>query len=195
MSSLIPSLLTSRLVLRPLTLEDASVIQRIFSQWEVVQFMANRIPWPFPDDGAFKFICDTALPAMEEGKEWYWSIRLNEDPEQIVGLITLKEQEDNNRGFWLDPDWHGQGIATEASRVVTDYWFEVLERPIMRVCKAMANIGSQRISEQGGMRRIRIEERHYVSGRLPGSVWEMTRDEWRAFRTDNPVIYSEIFEI
>jgi RimJ/RimL family protein N-acetyltransferase len=30
-------------------------------------------------------------------------------PEQLIGLITLSDQADNNRGFWLDPAWQRQG--------------------------------------------------------------------------------------
>ena len=56
---------TSRLLLRPLCLDDAEQIQDIFPHWEVVQYMAATIPWPYPSDGALTYIRDSALPAME----------------------------------------------------------------------------------------------------------------------------------
>jgi [ribosomal protein S5]-alanine N-acetyltransferase len=62
---------------------------------------------------------------------------------------------------------------------VTDYWFETLARPVLRVPKAAANEPSRRISQRSGMRVVRIEDRDYVSGRFPEEVWEITRDEWR----------------
>jgi RimJ/RimL family protein N-acetyltransferase len=68
---------------------------------------------------------------------------------------------------------------SEASVAVNDYWFETLERPVLRVSKAVANIASRRISERSGMRVIKTEHRDYVSGRLPEEVWEITREEWR----------------
>ena len=40
-----PILETGRLVLRPLRMEDAPVIQRRFPQWEVVRWLHARIPW------------------------------------------------------------------------------------------------------------------------------------------------------
>jgi RimJ/RimL family protein N-acetyltransferase len=68
---------------------------------------------------------------------------------------------------------------TEACDAVTDYWFEVLNFPVLRVPKAIANAGSRRISEKQGMRVIATEDRDYVSGRLPSEIWEITADEWR----------------
>jgi RimJ/RimL family protein N-acetyltransferase len=71
---------------------------------------------------------------------------------------------------------------TEACDAVTDYWFEVLKFPVLRVPKAIANAASRRISEKQGMRVIRREDRDYVSGRLPSEIWEITAEEWRRHR-------------
>ena len=69
---------------------------------------------------------------------------------------------------------------TEACEAVTDFWFNKLKFPVLRVPKAVANTASRRISEKNGMRMIRTEERNYVSGRLPTEIWEITADEWNA---------------
>jgi RimJ/RimL family protein N-acetyltransferase len=69
---------------------------------------------------------------------------------------------------------------SEACGVVTDYWFETLGYPLLRVPKAAANIASRRISERQGMRLVATEQREYVSGRLLTEVWEITSEEWRA---------------
>ena len=69
---------------------------------------------------------------------------------------------------------------TEAVDVVTDYWFDELRFPAIRAPKAIANTPSRRISEKSGMRVVTVEERDYVSGRLPSEVWEITAEEWRA---------------
>ena len=60
-----PTLETPRLWLRPVALDDAPQIQAIFPQWEVVQFLASVIPWPYPPDGAATFIQHVLLPAVE----------------------------------------------------------------------------------------------------------------------------------
>ena len=70
---------------------------------------------------------------------------------------------------------------SEASTAVTDYWFEILERPVLRVPKAVENVQSRRISERSGMRLIETEDQDFVSGRrLPTEIWEITREEWRS---------------
>lgn len=179
MPAAIPIITTSRLILRPLDLADVDGVQVLFPNWEIVRFMASHIPWPYPADGALTFIRDMALPAMRQGMEWHWSIRPKLAPEQLIGVVSLMDKPDDNRGFWLAPKWQGRGLMSEASAAVTDYWFETLEQPILRAPKAVANVPSRRISERSGMRLIKTEDRDLVSGRLPCEVWEITRDEWR----------------
>lgn len=85
-----------------------------------------------------------------------------------------------NRGFWLGLPWQGQGLMTEASEVVTSYWFNILQFPALRVPKAVANTASRCISKREGMRLVALKEHDYVCGRLPTEVWEITAEEWRA---------------
>jgi RimJ/RimL family protein N-acetyltransferase len=177
-----PSLETLRLLLCPLQLSDADAIQACFPQWEIVQFLNSRVPWPYPPDGAVTFIRDIALPAMAKGTEWNWSIRPKSEPNRLIGVITLRDGTEDNRGFWLDPVWQGQGLMTEAADCVTEYWFGILERPVLRVLKAGANVRSQRVSERQAMRLVAVVERDFVAGRLPAKVWEITRDAWRIRR-------------
>jgi [ribosomal protein S5]-alanine N-acetyltransferase len=179
-NSMTPELETSRLYLRPLSLGDADQLQRIFPQWEIVRWLANKVPWPYPPDGAITYIRDIALPAEERGEAWHWTLRLKTDPARIIGAIDLRKGETENRGFWLAPPWQGQGLMTEACEVVTDFWFHTLKMPVLRAPKAVLNVGSRRISEKQGMRLIATEERDYVSGRFPSEIWEITAEEWRA---------------
>ena len=179
-----PSLETSRLMLRPLELADADQAQILFPHWEIVKHLAAVVPWPYPPDGARQFYEQVALPAMARGEQWTWSIRLKTAPHQLIGSISLIKGEHENRGFWLGLPWHGQGLMTEASDAVTDFWFDVLKFPVLRVPKAIANTASRRISEKQGMRVVGIVERDYVCGRLPTEIWEITAAEWAARRTE-----------
>lgn len=176
-----PALATGRLLLRPLEIGDADAVQRIFPQWEVVRFLADQVPWPYPPDGARVYIEQIAVPAMREGTQWHWSIRTRAEPDVLIGIVSLMDDDSgNNRGFWLDPVHHGKGYMTEASEAATAYWFEVLGKPVLRAPKAVANTASRNISRRGGMRLVGTEERGYVSGRLPTEIWEITREEWIA---------------
>jgi len=177
-----PVLETRRLVLHPLELADAEQVQVLFPNWEIVQYLTRRVPWPYPSNGAETFYREVALPAIERGDEWYWTLRFKTAPDRIIGSISLMATGKENRGFWLGLPWQGQGLMTEACYVVTDYWFDTLQFPVLRVSKAVANSASRRITEKLGMRVVAIEEREYVCGRLPTEIWEITAEEWRAQR-------------
>ncbi|POA35708.1 MULTISPECIES: GNAT family N-acetyltransferase [unclassified Pseudomonas] len=177
-----PTLYTERLILRPLELADAEAIQQHFPHWEVVRYLNALVPWPYPADGALAYLRDIALPAIARGEEWHWSIRLKSAPEQLIGNVSLMNEPDNNRGFWLSPQWQGQGLMSEASAAVTQYWFETLDRSLLRVPKAAPNLASRRLSERTGMRLIHCDEGDFVGGRFPRELWEITREEWRRLR-------------
>jgi len=177
-----PTLETARLWLQPLQLADADQIQALFPHWEIVQYLAGRVPWPYPPDGALTYCRDMALPAAERGEQWHWTLRLKSDPATIIGSISLMKLPNQNRGFWLGLPWHGQGLMSEACDAVTDYWFDVLKFPVLRAPKAIANTASRRISQKQGMRMVATEEREFVSGRLPAEIWEITASEWHARR-------------
>src|SRR5579862_941177 len=178
-----PVLETSRLILLPLSLADAEQVQVLFPHWEVVRYLASRVPWPYPPDGAYTYYRDIALPAVARGEQWHWTMRLKTNSREIIGSITLMQNENENRGFWLGLPWQGRGLMAEACIPITDYWFDVLNFPILRAPKAAANVASRRISEKQGVRLVRCEEREYVSGRLMSEIWEITADEWHARRT------------
>ena len=181
----VPPLETARLILEPLAIGDAQRIQELFPHWDIVKHLAAVVPWPYPADGALAYVRDVALPAVARGEEWHWTLRLKTEPDSLIGCIALKHAPNpraENRGFWLGLPWHGRGLMTEAADAVTDYWFDVLKFPVLRVPKAAANTASRRVSEKQGMRIVATEERDYVSGRMTADIWEITAAEWNARR-------------
>ncbi|WHQ76778.1 GNAT family N-acetyltransferase [Pantoea sp. Lij88] len=171
-----PTLTTDRLLLKPLVAEDAKQIQTLYPRWEIVRYMVASVPWPYPEN----YVNNVALPDMAKGIAWFWTIRNREIPDKVMGLICLYDEEDNNRGFWLAPEYQGQGYMREASIAATDYWFNVLNKPVLRAPKAALNSRSQRISVTSGMQLIKTVKKDYVSGLLDSDLWEITRDEWNA---------------
>ena len=180
MTGAFAALSTERLLLRPLALDDHVAIQTIFPQWKIVRHLNALIPWPYPADGALIYVRDVALPAMRAGRAWHWSIRAKEAPDRLIGVISLMLGKEENRGFWLDPDHWGKGLIREASDAATDFWFDILGQPALRVPKAIDNAASRAISRGSGMRVIWRGRKDYVEGPLPTELWEITADEWRA---------------
>jgi len=186
MTASYPALETARLMLQPTSLADAPAMQQIFPQWEIVRYLDAHVPWPYPADGAETFLSEVLLPAIERGGQWAWSIFPRAAPDRLIGHISLRESEDENRGFWMDPAFQGRGLMGEAADAVTGYWFDILGKPVLRVPKAIDNIASVRISQHQGMRCVAAMERDYVGGRMMSHIWEIDAATWRARRAPGP---------
>lgn len=181
MSASIPLLETPRLRLVPLSIEDAPAIQRHFAHWEIVKYLSDRVPWPYPADGASSF-CAQAVQDIAAGKKWIWTVRHHTRPEEPIGVVNLQDDDQvaGNRGFWLAREWQAQGLMREASAAVTAFWFTTLGRPALRVVKAVENRASRSISVHGGMRHVGQSLHAFRAGLLLADEWVITREEWIA---------------
>lgn len=179
----IVSLETERLRLRPLERSDEGAIQRGFANPNVVRYLATSVPWPYPDDGARTFL-DRILPKIEAREEYGWAIlRKGYEEEGLIGIVHLiPVSETTHRGFWLAEPFWGQGFMTEAVGAANDFAFDVLSLDEMRMYTADPNAGSQRLKESSGAEVVGKEEREYVGGRFPTTLWRLTAEAWRASR-------------
>jgi RimJ/RimL family protein N-acetyltransferase len=186
-----PVLHTPRLVLRPVRTKDAPVIQRRFPKWEVVRWLDARVPWPYPADGAANFVAQ-CLAEMAHGEKSHWAIVPRTGPADLIGMINLWPDDGSGRGqrgFWLDPEFHGKGLMTEAADRVTDYAFRKLGWPCLWLSNAQENLASRRIKEKQGARLVDLLIAQAVSGQVSQMLWLLTREDWLARRpwADAPV--------
>ena len=175
-----PVLHTPRLVLRPVRSKDAPVIQRRFPQWEVVRWLNANIPWPYPADGAATYVV-ACLEEMARGEKSHWAIVPRKGPADLIGIIDLWPDDGvsrDQRGFWLDPAFQGQGLMTEAADRVTDYAFRQLGWPCLWLSNAQENLASRRIKEKQGAQLVDIMIGRYVGGEASQMVWQLMREDW-----------------
>lgn len=176
----IPVLETKRLILRGLRFVDASAIQDAFSDYAIVRYLAATVPWPYPADGAARFLEQT-LP--RQGQDfWIWGLFLKSAPQALIGVIELRRApQGDHRGFWLARAYWGRGLMTEAVAAVTALAFNVLGFTRLEFANAPANAGSRRIKEKQGARFLRLEPARYVDPEITAhEVWELTREDWQA---------------
>ena len=175
-----PVLQTPRLVLRPLRTKDAPVIQKRFANWEVVRWLDAKVPWPYPADGAANFV-NGCLAEMTRGEASHWALVPKKGPADLIGIISLRPDDGethDQRGFWLDPAFHGKGLMTEAADRVTDYAFRELDWPHLWVSNDDRNLASARVKERQGARLVAFEPFRSVSGDGRRMVWLIEREAW-----------------
>jgi ribosomal-protein-alanine N-acetyltransferase len=179
-----PVLETRRLVLRPVRSKDAPVIQRRFPKWEVVRWLDAKIPWPYPADGAATYVA-ACLEEMARGEKAHWAIIPKSGPADLIGIIDLWPDDGisrSQRGFWLDPEFQGKGLMTEAAERVTEYAFRDLGWPRLWLTNAQDNHPSRRLKERQGARLVDLMIGDHVGGRGPRMVWLLSREDWLARR-------------
>lgn len=175
---------TDRLILRGLSLEDAPSYQKHFADYEVIQHLSTRVPWPYPEDGAYKFIKDFILPNQGKGR-WAWGIFLKANPQELIGCIELFESDETeNRGFWLGKKFWGHGFMSEAVVPIMDHAFDQLGFKKMVLANALGNNRSRRIKEKSLGRLICTKPFNFVGPQYSVSeFWEITKEEWVHFRS------------
>ncbi len=61
-------------------------------------------------------------------------------------------------GFSVVKGWQGRGLATEALKKVLDYLTKNEKTPCVTAWCASENIGSRRVLERAGLKRVRTEK-------------------------------------
>ena len=179
-----PVLQTERLILRPPRESDTPVVQRRFPQWEIVRYLHAEVPWPYPPDGAAQhwLRMNREIKAREKS---HWAITLKGGADEPIGLISLWKDgaaARDQRGFWLDPEFWGRGLMTEAANRVTDYALVELGWPQLFLSNAEINRASHRVKEKQGATIVDRTPRRYVYGDGVKVTWLLTREAWLAHR-------------
>lgn len=179
-----PVLETPRLILRPITLDDAPMVQAQFPRWDILKYFPRRIPWPYPADGARHWLETRVLPQMEKGIRHSWALTLRGQPDApMIGLIELTFATPyDQRAFWLGQEWQGLGLMSEATFMINDFALPGLGMPDLLFTSADANIPSNRIKELSGAVPIEHGEYDFHAGRLPITRWMLTDKVWKKNR-------------
>tara|TARA_B100001248_G_scaffold261335_2_gene252174 strand:+ start:2191 stop:2748 length:558 start_codon:yes stop_codon:yes gene_type:complete len=180
---MMPTFRTKRLFLRPIEIKDAKSYEEHFVDYEVVQYLGDHVPWPYPKGRVKEFIKGVILPA--QGKTlFYWGIFLADEPESMIGGIEIRKiANPDNRGFWLGRKYWGKGYMTEALIPVMDYAFEELGFEKMVFSNASKNPASSRIKAKTGARLIQKAPFSFVNPAFTEKeVWELTKADWLEFK-------------
>jgi len=174
---------TERLILRPIEVGDWRAIHRFASLPDVARYLPNE---PFTESDSQAFALRWSEQARQ-GDEWpaVMGVLLKAEGE-FIGYVPFEpfSQEYHTReiGWVFDPEYQGQGYATEAARAVLDLAFGKLGlHRIVATCDPR-NTASHRVMEKLGMRR----EGHHIKDVRIGGEWAdeyfyaILEEEWLA---------------
>ena len=171
------SLLTPRLRLRPLTLEDAPSLQRTMG--DPIAIRAYERTFSIPDIQAW---IEKNIRRYARFGVGLWAAELLETGEVIgqCGLVpqTLDELSFLEIGYLFERrHWH-QGYATEAARACRSYGFDVLAAPALYSIIKHDNLPSQNVARRVGMtpwKTVHYGEKLQDTEHI---LFRITREQW-----------------
>jgi RimJ/RimL family protein N-acetyltransferase len=123
-----PSLMTARLRLRPLAVEDAAPMARLVNDIDVAR-MTTSIPHPFACADAKRFI--RRMQAGDPRREAAFAIEHPRDGFMGVVGLHAKATMGPELGYWLGRPYWGRGLMTEAVRAAVDWAHRVWRKPVL----------------------------------------------------------------
>ncbi|MBN1765493.1 MAG: GNAT family N-acetyltransferase [Sedimentisphaerales bacterium] len=144
----------NHIIIRKLRAADAGDIYknirtRQISRWTLL------LPWPYPKDGAIKFIRNQQR-LWRLGKGYAFGIILK-DTGEVIGGLGLGKVDKKHKcaevGYWLGRKYWRQGIMTEAVRLLLEFGFTDLK--LYRIYSHIfePNTASRRVLEKCGFQK------------------------------------------
>ncbi len=175
------SIQSPRLVLRRFKEADLPTFVGYRSHPEVALYQSWD-HYTMSDARAFLEEMSAIHPAMP-GKWFQFAVERKTDRQHIGDcalLIEAGDPEQGRIGYTMEPQYQGQGFATEAVRRLLDYFFGTLKKHRVIATLDVLNKPSIRVVEKLGMRR----EGHFIENALFKNRWcdeylyAILRREW-----------------
>jgi len=172
-----PILESARLILRPYREDDVPELLPLIGAREVAA-TTLRIPHPYTEKDAREFIA----VMQHDGENVRRAVTLRSDGRIIggVGLHVNEKHRHAELGYWIGTPYWGQGYATEASRALVRYGFEMLGLHRIFATHFGQNTPSARVLLKLGMRYEGCQRQHYLKWNefLDSEQYGILRQEW-----------------
>ena len=135
---------TERLILRPYVLNDAPYAQKLGDDKAVAE--TTFIPYPYTLEKVESWIGNHSS-LIENGDAYPLAVILKSGM-KLIGTMTIRVDKIHNKGelaYWIGKNFWGKGFATEASRRILEFGFNVLNlnriwAPVMSKNKASGKV-------------------------------------------------------
>ena len=174
---------TARLIIRPFEAADVDEVFEYHSRPDVVQYLY----WQPRNRSEVEKVLEQRIATKtlnKEGASLVLAVALIETGKVIGDLYLMWRSEEHQQGeigFVFNPDYQGQGYATEASKVMLAIGFEEFGfHRIFGRCDAR-NVASYKLMERLGMRReAHLVQNEFFMGEWSDElVYAILKDAWR----------------
>jgi [ribosomal protein S5]-alanine N-acetyltransferase len=162
---------SERLLLRRITAADVNEIFAMRSNIEVMKY----IPRP---------LCKTLDEAMDvinmlqnkletnEGANWGITLKGNNKVIGFIGHYRIRwEHFRSEIGYMILPEYNGQGITTEAIKLLVDYGFNKMKMHSLEGIIDPENVASARVLEKNGfVKEAHLTENEFYDGKFLDTV-------------------------
>jgi len=176
-----PTLNTSRLTLRPLTLVDAEEIFNYRSDAIVNQYQG----WiPENIEEVIDFIKNKVSPTIDIADTWFQFVIISNKDGKVIGDLGVhfidKEKSQAELGCTINKEYHGKGFATEAMAEIISYLFKDLNKHRIHASVDPRNIASVKLMETLGFRKeAHFKESLYLNNEwVDDVIYGLLQSEW-----------------
>ncbi|MFC3700813.1 GNAT family N-acetyltransferase [Reinekea marina] len=175
---MLPTLESTRIVLRPYKVSDSKNVQRLASEKIIAEMTAN-IPHPYVDGMAEEWI----------SKHEYWyqkraaivlAIQLVETGEHIGTIsITQIDGDSGNLGYWVGVPYWGKGYCSEAAYLLINYGFTEYGLDLIYARHLPENPASGKVMTKNGFvykNDVLVGGRELLHYELPAYQWQKLKN-------------------
>jgi [ribosomal protein S5]-alanine N-acetyltransferase len=149
-----PTLQTSRLILRPCSLDDSPTVARLAGRREIADTTIT-IPHPYSEQQAKDWV-SRSIEDWNQGREAVFAMATRKNL-QLVGATGLRDiDREHSRAemsIWVGANWWGHGYATEAGQALLQFGFETLKLNRIYAHHMLRNPASGRVLEKLGLKK------------------------------------------
>lgn len=175
---------TERLRLRPFTRGDVDAVFAYRQRADVARYLFDG---PMSHESVTEVVQRRIgqYRLADEGDKIFLAAEMKA-PQQVIGEVSLILRDGPSRqaeiGYIFHPEFHGQGYATEAARMLLQMGFEGAGVHRIYARCAVTNDASWKVMERLGMRReAHFREHAFVKGAWDEEfVYALLEQEWRA---------------
>jgi ribosomal-protein-alanine N-acetyltransferase len=160
---------TERLLLRRVSTADVNEVLELRGNPETIKFIPRPLVTTKEEALEHILMIDDKI---EANVGINWAITIKGNPKLIGVIGHYRIQPENHRceiGYMILPQYNGQGIVTEAIKVVLEYGFDVLNMHSIEAVIDPDNHASERVLQKNGF----VKEAHILENELwNGKFWD-----------------------